>query len=271
VVANSAPCGRCDRCREGRENLCPRLAYLNGAFAELVLVPAAFLAASVHRLPRTLAFERAALAEPLACVLHGIDACALDARRPAQVAVYGAGPIGLLFTAALARDGHCVVLADPNPARLAAGARMGAQATVRIGRDGGEAARVLRHAHHAHGMDVALDCTGAPQVWADALASVRPGGLVNLFGGCAPGTTVALDTHRLHYCEITVKGVYHHRPETFRRALELLADAAFPAAELLSARRPIAEVEQALHSMMRREALKVVIAGRAKPPCSGDP
>ena len=106
-----------------------------------------------------------------------------------------------------------------------------------------------------------MDATGVPEVWADSLESVRPGGTVNLFGGCAPGTTVPLDTHRIHYGEITIKGVYHHRPATIRRAIEMLADPTFKADLLLSATRPIEETEGALRSMMRKEALKVVIRG----------
>ena len=175
-------------------------------------------------------------------------------------------PIGLLFVAVLARDGHRVVLADPNAPRLRTGELMGAAATVTIGRDGGQAdaVRALCHTMGAEqeGADVTVECTGAPQVWADALETVRPGGMVNLFGGCAPGTTVALDTHRLHYCEITVKGVYHHRPATFHHAMALLADPSFPADLLIDGHRPIAQVEDALRSMMRKEALKVAIAGR---------
>jgi L-iditol 2-dehydrogenase len=91
---------------------------------------------------------------------------------------------------------------------------------------------------------------------------VRPGGLVNLFGGCAPGTTLALDAGRVHYGELTIKGVYHHRPDTVRRALEMLADPAFPADLLLTGEQPIAGVEDALKSMISKQALKVVIRGR---------
>ena len=106
---------------------------------------------------------------------------------------------------------------------------------------------------------IAIDCTGQPGVWSDAIESVRPGGLVNLFGGCAPGTSIPLDTHLVHYSELTLKGVYHHRPETFRRALALLADPGFRADLLISGVRPIAGVVDALESMIRKEALKVVI------------
>ena len=91
------------------------------------------------------------------------------------------------------------------------------------------------------------------------MQALRAGGLALLFGGCAPGTRVEMDTHLIHYSEITVKGVYHHRPATVRRALEMLSDEAFPCRHLLSGVRPIEEVEQALRAMTDKQALKVVI------------
>ncbi len=266
VVANSAPCGACEMCRLGRENLCDDLHYLNGAFAEYLLVPARFVARNVHRIPEGLSFGKAALTEPLACVLHGMDACELERygrAGPVETVVFGAGPIGLLFVAALALAGHRVILADPNPRRLEVGAALGAAETVAIARGGGQADAVRARTAGGRGAWVAVDATGVPEVWVDAIESVRPGGLVNLFGGCAPGTSIALDTHLVHYSEITLKGVYHHRPDTIRRALSLLADPAFKAELLLTAERPIDAVEDALRSMMRKEALKVVIRGAA--------
>ena len=257
VVANSASCGLCDECRRGRENLCADLRYLNGAFAEYILVPALFVERSTHALPSGLSFELAALAEPLACVLHGVDACQFNGT--ADVVVYGAGPIGLLFTGVLAARGHRLVTADPNPSRLDVARRLGASEVVRLERGGGQADALIGKSPGGKGFAVAIDATGVPEVWRDAMRSVRPGGLVNLFGGCAPGSTIPLDTHHLHYSEITVKGVYHHRPATFVKALELLAQETVGANLLLSAERPLEGVEEALRSMMRREALKVVV------------
>lgn len=261
VVANSAPCGECLYCKVGRENLCTDLHYLNGAFAEYVRVPARFVAKNTYAIPTGLDFAKAALTEPLACVLHGMDACELDKFSKAgdvDVILYGAGPIGLLFVAALAKAGHRVILADPNPPRLAVGKALGAAETVAIERgEGGPDPRDLTTGKA--GAWVAVEATGAPGVWTKAIKSVRPGGLVNLFGGLAPGTEVPLDTHLLHYSELTVKGVYHHRPDTVRRALEMLADPEFRADLLLSAEMPIDRTEDALRAMIRREALKVVI------------
>ncbi len=265
VVANSAPCLTCEPCRMGRENLCEDLHYLNGAFAQYVLVPRRFVERNTLHLPDGMAFERAALTEPLACVLHGIDACGLDrygAMGVVEIVIFGAGPIGLLFVAALARDGHRVIIADPNPGRLETAARLGAGATMEIARGGGQADRVRGATAGGKGAWVAIDATGVPEVWSDAIACVRPGGLVNLFGGCAPGTTVPLDAAAVHYGELTIKGVYHHRPDTIRRALEMLADTDFRADMLLTGEQPIAGVEDALRSMMSKQALKVVIRGR---------
>ena len=260
VVANSAPCGICDYCRAGRENLCTDLEYLNGAFAEYLHVPARFVSSSAYPIPAGLDFDTAALTEPLACVLHGIDACEFERRpSPSQVVVFGAGPIGLLFTAALTRDSHRVILADPNVGRLEVGRRLGAAVTREIRRGGGQAEQIRPLAHAGSGADVCIDCTGKPEVWSDCMQALRPGGLALLFGGCAPGTRVEMDTHHVHYSEIAVKGVYHHRPATLRRALALLADERFECAPILSGVRPISEVEQALRAMIDKQALKVVI------------
>ncbi len=262
VVANSAPCLACDACRIGRENLCEDLHYLNGALAEFLLVPKRFAERNTHLIPENLSFEKAALAEPLGCVLHGIEACDLAGYgQPGgvEILVFGAGPIGLLFVAALAAAGHRVILADPNPGRLEVGKKLGAAQTIEIARGGGQADVVRAKTQDGKGATIAIDATGVPEAWSDAIAALRPGGLANLFGGCAPGTTIALDTQWLHYHELTIKGVYHHRPDTIRRALDLLSQDGFKADLLLTGARPIEGVEAALQDMMAKKALKVVI------------
>src|SRR4051794_41694321 len=144
VVANSAPCGVCEWCSRGRENLCSQLQYLNGAFSEYLLVPRRFAEVSTYALPPELPFEIGALAEPLACVLHGLEISGLE--RASEVVIYGGGPIGLLFVDVLANSPadfpasgeHHIVLADPHPRRLEGGRALGAPGTVPGGRDRGE-------------------------------------------------------------------------------------------------------------------------------------
>src|SRR5260370_6487370 len=108
VVANSAPCGDCFYCRQGRENLCDDLLFLNGAYAESLVVPARLVQKNLLRLKPETAFRDAALVEPLACVVLGADDAQLC---PGQnFLVLGTGPIGLMFVA-LARHLGCHVTA----------------------------------------------------------------------------------------------------------------------------------------------------------------
>src|SRR6266498_1950650 len=97
VVANSAPCGECFHCKVGQENLCEDLLFLNGAYAESIVVPARIVQKNLLRLKPETAFRDAALVEPLACVVQGIEDTRLA--RGQHVLVLGAGPIGLMFVA----------------------------------------------------------------------------------------------------------------------------------------------------------------------------
>ena len=189
VVANSAPCGECDYCKRGRENLCTDLQYLNGAFAEYVRVPARFVDRNTYKIPAGLEFGKAALTEPLACVLHGMDACELDKYGPGtEVVLFGAGPIGLLFVGALARAGHKVILADPNPPRLAVGKELGAWKTVQIERGGGQAEKVKAMTSGGDGAWVGVDASGVPEVWLDAISRTQRRKAVS-----APSTTLVCE------------------------------------------------------------------------------
>jgi L-iditol 2-dehydrogenase len=256
VVLNSSPCGTCRFCAQSRENLCTDLHYLNGAFADYLLVPARFVERSTLRVDPTVAFAEAALTEPLACVLHGVEMCALPGA--AEVAVIGAGPIGLLFAAVLSGAGHRVAAVDPHPARLEIARRMGAASTLEAGNLLTSAA--LRSVSSGGGgFDVVVEAAGSPAAWEHAVAALSPGGLALFFGGCSPGTSISLDTHRVHYRELAVRGAYHHRPVTARRALDLIARRAVDVRPLISAELPLERLEEGLRAMMQRSALKVVL------------
>ena len=257
VIANSAACGHCPPCRAGRENLCLRLTYLNGAFADYLRVPELFVHRSTYRRPGSLAPSLAALAEPLACVLHGLEQGA-GPQPPGEALVLGAGPIGLMFVAELARSGCRVAVADRVPERLAVGRRLGAVETLEIAADGSDPDR-LHDALAGGGAPLVVDATGHPEVWAPAFRAVAPGGTLVLYGGHPPDTEVTLDSHRLHYGEITVRGVYHHRPATFAAALDRLSNDAADLAILISETHGLEGVATALAGMAERRILKAAI------------
>src|SRR3989440_7778881 len=100
VVANSAPCQHCFYCKRELYSLCENLLFLNGAYAEYLLVPERIVRQNLYRLAPSTSFAAAALTEPLACALHGIDAS--NIRQDDTVVILGSGPMGLLL-AAIAR------------------------------------------------------------------------------------------------------------------------------------------------------------------------
>lgn len=250
VVANSASCGVCEACRRHRENLCRDLEYLNGAFGERLLVPARFVARSLHSIPAGLAPEHAALAEPLACVLHGLACCRLPT---ASALVLGCGPIGLLFVGALASRGVVVTAIDPHASRIAAARAFGAEHVRLLPREEPLPAELAAH------FDLAIDATGALSGWHAAFVATGAGGETLLFGGLPPGEILAVDALRLHYEEISLVGAYHHTPQAFRAALALLAEGRLPAASLLDREVGLEQVGEALAAMGRREILKAVV------------
>jgi L-iditol 2-dehydrogenase len=216
VAANSAPCRECPPCARGQETLCENLfPLLNGAYAELILVPERIARRNLLPVPPGLAPEVAALVEPLACCLHGIDRAGIQAGD--SVAVLGAGAVGLMLAACAADAGGRPFLVGGRAERRELGPQFGARPT-------------------AEQADVVIEAAGTEQAWKDALALVRPGGTVVFFGGLPRGTEIGVDTYRLHYEELTLRGTFHHTPATVRAALAFLASGAYPWERLITHR-----------------------------------
>jgi L-iditol 2-dehydrogenase len=229
VVANSAPCGACFFCRNQQENLCDDLLFLNGAYAESIVVPARIVKRNMLRLQAGTSFRDAALTEPLACVVQGVrDGGLRDGQR---VLVIGSGPIGLMF-ATLARHSGCeVTMAGRGEQRLALGRKLGAAETIEIPREA-DLVGTMR-AKSARSFDVVIEAVGQPATWEAAVRLVRKGGTVNFFGGCATGTVVSLDTALLHYSNLTLLASFHHTPATIRQALGYIEKGVIRAADFV--------------------------------------
>jgi L-iditol 2-dehydrogenase len=257
VVVNSASCGECGPCREGRENLCEDLHYLNGAYADYQIVPESFVRRSTYRRPAGLDPVMAAMTEPLACVLHGLSLCQIT--EAMEVAVFGAGPIGLMFVAELVSCGCRVVLGDLDSGRLDVGRRIGAEAVVPMEGDCEDAERIRALTEDGRGAELTVEATGTTLGWQNAMNTARPGGSALMFGGCPPGTEVVCDSHRLHYSEITFRGAYHHRPATVSMALERLVHRDSDLGLLIQDEGSLSGVEGALRRMAAREILKAAI------------
>jgi L-iditol 2-dehydrogenase len=259
VVANSAPCFQCFYCRRGRYSLCEDLLLLNGAYAEYLLVPERIVRRNLYRLPAGIAFTAAALTEPLACALHGIDAS--EILRDDTVVILGAGPLGLLLVALAKLRGARVILTGKGRERLALAERFGADIVIDVyGLSLQEQYEVvLAHTEGKRGADVVIEVVGIPETWNIAAKMVRPGGLVNFFGGCPSGTQVTLDTQPIHYSELTIKGVFHHTPAYFAQALEIIIGHHIDVEALITEKSPLSSLLDVFGRLLQKKGIKYAL------------
>jgi len=201
------------------------LQLLNGAYAEWLVVPERIARVNLLPVPDGLTPEVAAMVEPLACCLYGVERAGV--RPEDTVAVVGTGPIGLML---------CACIADAGARPVAVGRR--SELAREFGAEPGD----------GRGADIVIEAAGTEQAWRDALDLVRPGGTVLFFGGLERGASIAVDAYRLHYEELTLRGAFHHTPATVRAALVFLARGAYPWGRLITRRISLDELPELLRN-----------------------
>lgn len=256
VVANSAPCGECFYCGANQENLCEDLLFLNGAYAESIVVPARLVQNNLLRLKPETDFRNAALTEPLACVVQGV--VDLKLRAGQNVLVLGAGPIGLMFVALAKHLGCTVTVAGRHAGRLAAAKNLGAALVVDLA-NGSDLVAKIRAATETK-FDAVIEAVGKPAVWESAVQLVRKGGAVNFFGGCPAGATITLDATLIHYANLTLLASFHHTPRTVRQALAFIEAGVIRAADFVDGECPLSKLPELFTAMAAgNRAVKTLI------------
>jgi L-iditol 2-dehydrogenase len=258
VAANSAPCGTCYYCQHNSENLCEDLLFNNGAYAEYIRIPERIVRRNMYEVPDHVSYQDAALVEPLACVLRGLEESGV---RPGDtVAVIGLGPIGMMFVRlAKAVCNARVIAIGRRPQQLLRASRMGADETV-LNCEGADVVGPVHEMTEGRGADVVIEAVGLPEVWQLAIKLLRRGGVVNFFGGCPDGTNLSLDTNLLHYSELTCKASFHHTPALIKKALELVSRGYVGAKDFVNHSEPLTNLLQVMqHLMSHNGHLKTAI------------
>jgi len=253
VPGISGPCGACADCRGGRANLCAagHADRTWGAFAEYLRVPRGVVAANLHTVPDSLPDIAAAFLDPLASVFHGWSR--LHEPR-GTILLYGAGAIALLWAATARLRGLRAVVAGRRAERLSAAAALGARV---VDTDREEPEETFGSGPELP--DIAVDCTGSPEVWQRLAGLVRPGGQVLLFGGCAPGASVTYDAARLHYGEISLAGAFHYTPEEARAAMAALASGEIDPLPLVTETGGLADLPRFLEAHAGGEGIRYAV------------
>jgi L-iditol 2-dehydrogenase len=246
-------CGECADCKEGRVSQCSRCTRVGG-FAERVVLPLSCL----HALPRGLDPATAAMAEPAACCLSGLEMFRMP--RGATVLVIGGGIMGLLtMVLARRRGARRLILSDPIAERRAMAKRVGASVVIDPTRED------LRERVHAltrgRGADVVCEAVGKPGLVEQALGLVRPRGVLQLVGVNPKDSRLPLDLWDVHFREVTIHGAFG-RGTAYRRALALMPKLGVK--PLVTARFPLERIEEAFAHATAGRGVKTMITPAAK-------
>jgi len=245
-------CGMCRHCQDGREYLCPHRrgfgVHLDGGFAEYALVHAR----NAYRVPAGVGASVAALAEPLGCAFHGVERGGVG--EGDTVAVFGAGPVGVMLGLLARRAGALRVLfVEPNPTRRALAGRFRFDDVV----PPGQAREAAMAVTNGDGFDVVFDATGSPSAIEQALAVTGRGGTLVIFGVAAPDARITVAPYDIYNNELTIKGSLINA-YTHRRTVALLGS--LDLAPLVTHTFPIAEIGTALDLVREGSGLKVQVA-----------
>jgi L-idonate 5-dehydrogenase len=216
AVDPSSPCMRCDRCHEGRFNICLNPSFLgsastqphtDGGFSSVLLSRAH----NVVPLDDSLPNELAVFAEPLSVCVHAVSRA--GGVKGARVLIVGAGPIGGMLNAVCVAEGAAeVVVADIEAGRLETATALGAHGVRLVGND-----------DLGQDYDVVFDASGAAPAIADALERCRRGGVLCLVG-LPHGGPVPMPVNLSITGEVDIVGSFRFNHTEFRQSIELLTN-----------------------------------------------
>jgi NADPH2:quinone reductase len=257
AINPSVPCNECRACKSGRENLCHDLTsiggaaknIIDGAFAEYAAVPVG----NVEDIG-DLDYRTASLAEPLGCVINGIDQ--VDLTSGETVVVVGGGFIGQMIVQTLRTSGAgTIVLSEPVAERRELGLELGADYAIDpTETDPAEAVSDL-----VGDVDIAIEAVGLPKTIKQAHSLTGPGGRTLVFGVPPEDATIELSPFDLFFEEREVVGSYSLTPKTFARAVTLLQNDRIDVDSLVTDEFDLDGLETAFEQMEAREGLKKVV------------
>lgn len=259
AVAPYLPCGECFYCKHGEYTLCSNLynvSYLPGGLAERVLIPAELAEKGTFAVPAELSDDMAALAEPLGCVVKGLEDSRLE---PGDVLlVIGDGPMGLLAAAA----GRClgasqIIVAGMTGHRLITALKYYADKIVDVTLE--DLRKAVDERTDKRGADIVLVAVSSREALESGISMVRPGGWVNAFAGVPEGTTLNLDVRKVHYQQYHLTGSFGTAPMHMASALNLLKSGKVDFSPIVSARYPLPRVAEAISHVEKRDGLKAMV------------
>ena len=253
-VDPNAYCGKCDFCKEGKAHYCTDMigygTTVNGGFAEYCSVKES----QIYLLGEHTSFEQGAMAEPVACCLHGIDLC--EIKPGSSVLVIGGGMIGLLMIQLARLSGAArVVLIEPVEGKRKMGERLGAD--LSIDPTGKNVAEVLQK----NGMgqiETVIECVGRTNTIEQAIELAGNKAVVMMFGVTKPDAAISLKPYEVFRKELTLRASYIN-PYTQKRALALIDSGKLDVTSMICGNCRLEELENILGNPSVRAMGKYLI------------
>jgi len=265
AVAGLRRCGECWACRRGYDNICdnqhavtrqPGRPWGPSGFGQYALVDGY----QVYRYQRAVSPFEAALAEPLACVLH--DVKRFTPRRGDTAVIVGAGMMGLLHLAVLRSSGAVVIVSEPDPVRRAKALEMGADATIDPTSEDYVAA--VQRLTDGRGASVTYVAIGVPSAIEAAVQAAAKRGMVSVYASVHPrGTPIQVDPNVFHHKEVMLSGSLAQDHEDFLDAVWSIAHHTIDLKPLLSAAFPLEELVKAFAAATRPDTYRVFVTPNA--------
>jgi L-iditol 2-dehydrogenase len=262
ALGADVPCGACPFCVRGLGNNCGAnyaLGYqFPGGFAEYVALNRLTVDyGPVQKIPPGADFGEYALAEPLGCVLNGVELAGI--RLGDTVVIIGCGPIGCMMIPVARKMGASLIIGvERAPERREAALRLGADAVIDHGAC--DMVEEVKRLTGGPGADVVFTATPAPQMQARAVEMARNRGRVSFFGGLPRGQSlVTLDTNLIHYKELLVMGAHGATPRHHLQAVELIRSGTIDMKPFISHEYPLDQAVPAFEKARSRACMRVVV------------
>jgi len=264
IAHHHVPCYECHYCRQGDHTMCDLFRKTNFdpcGLAEYFRVPETNVTrGGVVRLPSEVSFEEGSMIEPTACCVRALNRA--EVRPGDKVLVVGLGPTGLTQIQLLKKMGVSTIIGvDILPHRLEMARKLGTtEAIDSSSRSVPEYVAELTRV----GVDLAIVSTGNPKAIQPALASVRKGGKVLLFGAPARGATIDLDVSTLFSRQISIVTSYSCVESDIHRALSILARGDIDLRSMVTDRFVLRDAPNALEqARTSRTAVKTIITSES--------
>ncbi|MEI7848534.1 MAG: alcohol dehydrogenase catalytic domain-containing protein [Chloroflexota bacterium] len=257
TVAPYAPCLECDQCKRKQYSTCDHLMDQGidpGGFAEYVRVPSRIVSQCLIRISDEVPLRLAAITEPLACCIHGLEVLAL--KPDDTLLIIGDGAMGLIQALLAKKKGiGKIILAGMIPKRLVIAREF---ADIVIDANSQDTAVELFKAAPG-GANKVIVSVGNIQVAENAINYVSKGGTINIYAGMPKDQMMSVNPYRIHYDEVQLLGTFGFSPDHFRQAAENLLPLKNDIEKVLSGSVALEDIKTALTNTAEFRGIKYLV------------